>query len=56
MQNLANLAKKKVMNKHSTLIDMHAQKIQKTCKSTTYFEIQKKKKKDHGMMGRWKHG
>ena len=44
------------MNKHCTLIDMHAQKMQKTCKSTTYFEIQKKKKKHHGMMGGWKDG
>ena len=36
------------MNKHSTLINMHTRIVQKTYKSTTYFEIQKK---DHVMMG-----
>ena len=47
--------KKKFMNKHSTLIDMHAQKMQKTCKSTTYIEIQKKKKTpwNDGWVERW---
>ena len=32
------------MNKHCTLINMHTRIVQKTYKSTTYFEIQKKKK------------